>query len=1046
MGRQTWLLLSVAILFALAGWAGQGGGTGNLEAGFQNPPPEAGLHCYWWWINGNTDEQTITRDLEAMKANGYGGAEIIDAAGAGIRGNTEVPLGPTFGTPEWRVLYRHTLKEANRLGLVLSLSPQSGWNLGGPMVQPQEGPKLLTWSRVSVQGPAQVHQSLPEPPKRYDFYADIAVLALPLHHGAPLPGAKGSSRPAIPMLRYRIASLETGGSAPDPAPLLQIDRGEPGDQDADLSEVRDLSQNVGADGVLNWQAPAGEWEILRMGYTVAGPVRAHVSNGSGKWQGLVVDPMNGSAFDHYWDQVIAPLMEDAKPYLGNTLQFLVTDSWESGGVNWTSGFREEFRSRRGYDLLPYLPVVAGRIIGSRETSEYFLNDLRRTVGDLIDANHYSVFAEHARSVGLSLHCESGGPHGAPIDALQLLGIDSMPMTEFWGINPARKADENRFFTKEASSAAHVYGKRFVAAEGPTSIGPQWEERIWNDLRPTFDQAFAEGLNLNFWHTFSSSPAKFGLPGEEYFAGTHFNPNVTWWKQSRGWTRYIDRCQFLMQQGLPVSDVLYYYGDFVPNFVRVKSEDPAQALPGYDYDVTSEDALINRVAVKNGELVLPDGVTYRLLVLPQIPLASLRALQKIAQLVSDGATVIGPKPVHTTGIDTTGGALKRLADSLWGDQTCDGVSVVEHHFGQGRVICGETAREVLTDEHVKPDFEVLSPNGKSSLDYAHRRSPDADIYFIRNANAFKDTVQITLRVSGKQPELWQADSGKILQPAVYDFTSDGRTRMPMSFQAYGSVFVVFQHAAQPHAKLLTWDGKRLFPLAADELIMAAPPEALPQVSWADGSLHLESALAGLYEGVISNGEHVSVDFPTNALEQGIKGTWEVRFTPGWGAPASTRFQSLISWPESTDPGIRYYSGTATYSTDVNIPAALLGKGRRLEIDLGEVREFAEVTLNGHSLGTLWEPPFRIDIASAAHVGLNHLQVSVTNLWPNRLIGDAQPGVTHPFTHTNVQKFTKDSPLLPSGLLGPVRLVSTEIRTAKLADAPGNTQNLTRRNER
>jgi hypothetical protein len=1021
MRKKNWLLSIAAAALALTAWSGQSVTTASLESGFRNPPPEARMRCYWWWLNGNTDEQTITRDLEAMKANGYGGVLLIDAGGAEEGGHDPVPAGPTFGSAEWRVLFLHALKEADRLGLVISLTIQSGWNLGGPTVQPKDAAKTITWSRISVEGPTRIHQTLPYPAQKQGFYRDIAVLALPLHHGALLAGAPGISRPAIPLLQFKAASKEYGMSAPNPAPLLNSNTGQPGDEDARLSEVRDLTGNFDANGVLDWEVPAGQWEILRIGYTISG---ALVSTSSGKWQGLALDYMNRSAFDTYWNEVLVPLMADAKPYLGRSLKYVVTDSWELGGINWTPGFREEFRTRRGYDLLPYLPVVTGRIIEGRETSGYFLNDLRRTVADLVAHNHYTVFAEHAQALGLGIHPESGGPHGAPIDALQLLGIDAMPQTEFWSINAHRPSDQDRFFVKEASSAAHIYGKNIVAGEGETSIGPQWEERIWNDLKPTFDQALCEGLNLIFWHTFTSSPANYGLPGQEYFAGTHFNPRVTWWKVSRGWVNYINRSDFLMQQGLPVSDVLYYYGDAVPNFVRVKSDDPAKVLPTYDYDVINEDALVNRLGVKDGSLRLPDGVTYRVLVLPTTPLMSTRALQKIEQLVAEGATVIGPKPIHTTGIDTSNGEMARLADKVWG--ACDGVSVQENRHGNGRMICGKSAREVLTQEHVSPDFEFLAAHPDASFDFVHRRMPGAEIYFIRNARDHAETAQVTLRVSGKQPELWFADTGRITRPAVFEFTPDGRTRMPLTLEPFGSVFVVFRQAAQQHVTQLTRDGRVLFP-AGTTL------DEFPEVGLVNNTMRIESAHAGQYEAVTADGKHLRANFPNAALRQEVNGGWDVSFTPGWGAPESSHFDTLRSWTESADPGIRYYSGTATYSTDVEIPAALLGAGWRLEIDLGEVREFAEVTLNGRPVGTLWKLPFRLDITAAAQPGRNRLQVRVTNLWPNRLIGDEQPGVTHRFTHTNIRKFTKDSPLLPSGLLGPVILISTKNLAAESRDS-------------
>src|ERR1035437_5866002 len=358
-------------------------------------------------------------------------------------------------------------------------------------------------------------------------------------------------------------------------------------------------------------APDGAWEILRVGYKASG---ARVSTSSGAWQGLAIDYLDRAEFERYWRQNIEPLLADAKPYLGKTLRYLVTDSWELGGVNWTPKFREEFRARRGYDPLPYLPIPSGRILDSRDTSNRFLNDLRRTVADLVIDGHYRPFAENAARYGLGIHPESGGPHGAPLDALETLGVSAFPQMEFWARAPTHRVrDEERFFVKQGSSAAHTYGKTLVAAEGMTSIGPQWEESIWRNLKPTFDQAACEGLNRLVWHTFTSSPKEAGLPGQEYFAGTHLNPNVTWWNQAGPFLTYINRSQFLLQQGVPVSDVLIYYGDNIPNFVQYKGADPAKVLPGYDYDAIDEYALTHRASVKDGRVVLPEGTSYQVLV-------------------------------------------------------------------------------------------------------------------------------------------------------------------------------------------------------------------------------------------------------------------------------------------------------------------------------------------------------------------------------------------------------------------------------------------------
>ena len=899
-----------------------------LETGFADPPPEARLRCYWWWLNGNTNEAAITRDLEQMRAKGYGGALLVDANGSEQQGNRMVPAGPTFGSPRWRELYRHALKEAARLGLEISLNVESGWNLGGPAVKPEQAAKLLTFSRVEARGPGEIRQTLPQPAATIGFYRDIAVLAYPLRHGEAMP-----PRP-IRQLALKTASEEFGMSAPDTLPLLEDLAPEPGEQDAQVADVIDVSARMTPDGAFAWQAPAGVWEILRVGYMASG---AKVSTSSGAWQGLAIDYLDPAEFASYWRDNIEPLMADAKPYLGKSLRYLETDSWELGGVNWTPKFREEFRARRGYDPLPWLPVAAGRILDSRDTSNRFLNDLRRTVADLVIDGHYRPFAAAAARYGLGIHPESGGPHGAPLDALETLGVSAFPQMEFWARSPTHRVrDVERFFVKQGSSAAHTYGKTLVAAEGMTSIGPQWEESIWQNLKPTFDQAACEGLNRLVWHTFTSSPKEAGLPGQEYFAGTHLNPTVTWWNKAGPFLAYINRSQFLLQQGVPVSDVLIYYGDNIPNFVQYKGADPAKVLPGYDYDVIDEWALTHRASVKGGPIVLPEGTSYQVLVLPDRPGMSLEALRVVQKLVAGGATVLGPKPEHTTGIGDDR-ALQSIAEATW-----------------PKVHTHQTARAVLAARGVLPDFE-----GPPDTDYVHRRAGGMEIYFVRNGRPEALSSEFTLRVKGKAPELWHPDTGLIEEAPSYQPTADGRTRLPLVLEPNGSVFVVFRLAG------------------AGRTPAASPPPAPAPVP--------------------------------------VTGPWTVRFTPGWGAPAQVTFDRLLSWSEHADSGIRYYSGTARYATSVDLPAT-----REWTLDLGEVREIAEVWLNGRPLGILWKKPFAVKLAPAARAGSNELEIEVVNLWPNRLIGDQQLPPEKRFTHTNITKFNDASPLMPSGLLGPVVL--------------------------
>jgi hypothetical protein len=953
-------------------WAQESGAT--LRQGFATPPKPARLRCYWWWLNGDTTEATITSDLEAMAAKGYGGALLVDADGSNQEGNQEVPAGPLFGSPAWVKLYVHALKEAKRLGLEISFNITSGWNLGGPSVTPEDGSKILTWTRqIAIAGPEQL---LKTPEAKNGFYRQIAVLAYPLKHGEALPG-RGSDRAAIQNLRFKTASAETGFSMED-RHLLSDVPAVPGEQDTELAKVVDVSAQVGPDSVLRWSPPAGtgQWEILRIGYTDSAAMPqskvlcslpcGRVSTASGTWDGLAIDYMDHEAFDRFWDSVVKPLMAVSKPYLGTSLKYLVTDSWELNGTNWTGRFREEFKRRRGYDPVPYLPVVAGRIVGSRELSDKFLADLRRTVGDLVVAEHYDVFAAHAQAYGLGIHPESGGPHGAPLDALETWRHAAFPQTEFWAENPHRPTDPQRFFTKEAASAANIYGKPYVAQEGLTSMGPQWSESLGKDLKPSFDQGITEGMTRLVWHQFTSSPASAGLPGNEYFAGTHLNPQVTWWAQADDFLKYLNRCQFLMQQGYAVSDVLYYYGDQVPNFVRLKADDPAKALPGFDYDVTDEDALLHSLKFGGGAVMTPTGNRYAAVVLPKTRNLTLPVLEKLQAYVRDGGLLIGMPPTGSTGIVDAAVASKVavLTTELFGACGTE-ASAAAHGVGKGKVICTGDSHAALTALGVRQDFvsEPVAPIvGEQPLDYAHRRTSEGDIYFVRNPNGYAVKEKATFRVTGSTPQLWDAVTGSV--HGVTSTAAAGTTTIPLELPAFGSTFVMFLHGA---AK-------------------------------------------------------VPVERKSVAVPVTLGSKWSVSFEAGRGAPASMTMTELTDWAQNADPGIRYFSGTATYRNEFSLASVPAGG---LTVALSDLHEIATVRVNGASAGTIWALPYRLAIpAGLLHAGTNSIELQVTNLWPNRIIGDLQPGVKTPITHTNIRKYTAQSPLLPSGLIGPVTLTLNE----------------------
>jgi hypothetical protein len=1114
-----------------------------LEIGWTNPPTDARLRAYWWWLNGNVTKEAITRDLEAMQAKGFGGALICDADGSAQDGNARAPHGPTFFSPQWRELYKHTLREADRLGLEMSLNIQSGWNLGGPMVKADDAPKKLVWTESFVTGPTNLSLKLAQPKGRDGYYRDLFVLACRVQGKAPAqPGARvsassqqsanpagkaadgnaetfwvsdsteaggGPSRarpqwlqldfpqpvaatrltvtprpgygprecelqvsddgksfkpvrsfevpkdgqgqvsfPQTPARAFRvvclsafdprspdaprnvqIAELELSGpggaiplapgkparrplqnqpekallaplkpfSAPDSSPLFAELPATPGEEDTRAADVRDLTGMLSADGTLRAELPAGDWEILRLGCTLNDHCR--VSTCSEGWEGYALDPFDAGAFRRYWDAVVEPLITDAGPLAGKALKYLHTDSWEVEVANWTPTLREEFRKRRGYDPLPWLPVIAGRIVNSREESNRFLHDFRRTMGDLAIANHYQPFRDGAHKHGLLIHPESGGPHAVPIDAQQCLGFNDAPMSEFWAWSwRHRIGDANRFFVKQPASAAHTYGRKLVLAEGFTTIGPHWQETLWDNLKPSFDKALCEGLNLLVWHAFVCSPESEGIPGQQYFAGTHLNPLVTWWPKSGPFFDYLNRCQWMLQQGLAVADVAVYYGDHVPNFTQHKLTDPAKVLPGYDYDVVTSEVILDRMSVKDGRLVLPDGMSYRVLVLPEREVISLPVLRKLRELVAAGATVVGPKPVRAQGLENfpqCDAEVAAIADELWGKEPRRRANA---RFGKGRVIAGRdgvdletgqkggsvfcqvAARDVLWADGVVEDFAIgREPN--LPLDYIHRRDGDTDIYFIANRTNVMVGGMGHFRVADKAPEFWDPVSGKQWFAASYE-SKFGRCELPLELPPCGSVFVVFRELAAKHPRTAADNRPKLTPIAE------------------------------------------------------LTGPWTAHFPIGWSSDerdprtmllSSTRsvvFDSLASWTTRPEPGIKNYSGAATYLKTFELPAGIRHPASGIWLDLGSVRELAEVRVNGQSCGIVWAPPFRVDISKALKPGTNTLAVDVVNFWPNRIIGDASLPLEKRFTKTNIRKLTKDTPLMESGLLGPVRVLEAQ----------------------
>jgi hypothetical protein len=965
---------------------------GHLESEFAKVPDAVRPGCYWWWFNGLVDKAGITRDLEEYRAKGIGSVLLVNSA-SGL-GGAQMPLGAKFLSPEWKELYRHALQEAKRLGIEVGLNLSAGWCMGGPWIPPQHSGRWFLQSKLVLTGPQKFSGKLPlpghrdgydkvfNPPGCKDYidlplekldYRDTAVVAFPVGNDAharftgeraKLLSAKTNRKDASNFTRARDVI------GPTLAPWTTSSTDEP----IPAEKVVDLTSKMKPDGQLDWEVPAGRWVIVRTGHRMTG---SRLMIAPPEADGLSVDWFSTAGVELQFEHLGKVLLAEAGPLVGKTVTYFCDDSFEDGFPNWTEKVLERFKHYRGYDARPYLPVLAGYIVGSAELSDRFLHDYRKTIADCMADGHYGRFAELCHDHGLQVQNEAAGPSRSGticLDGLKNLGRSDLPMGEFWlglrhdepgGLEPSlgygvtRLEDNQNKVTKMAASAAHIYGRKTASAESFTTM------RHWKDspatLKPAADRAFCEGINRLFVHASTCTRAEDGQPGYEYGAGTHFNHNVTWWDKVGPFLDYVGRCQRLLRDGLFVADVLYYNGDWAPNIVEPKHVDPSLGK-GFDYDACNAEVLLTRLSVKDKRLVLPDGMSYRLLVLPERTAMPVEVVAKIRDLVKAGATVAGPKPDRAPGLKDypkCDHQVKAIADEVWGD--CDGQKVTQHGFGKGRVFWGMSLREILQGDGVTPDFE--SAGDEAFIDFIHRSTGDCELYFLTNRNNRPETGECTFRVADRQPEIWDPVSGEITPAGVFR-RQMGRTIVPLEFAPWQSYFIVFRQGKQ----------------------------VAPQVE----------------------ARRPASNFLKLSTESELSGAWTVKFDPKWGGPESVEFSTLEDWTKRSEAGIKYYSGTATYVKRFDVGE---NTGERRFLDLGTVKNIAEVRLNGQKLGIVWTAPWRVEITKAVKAKDNLLEIEVVNLWPNRLIGDAQLPPEQRLTRTNIA-LEKNPVLLSSGLLGPV----------------------------
>jgi hypothetical protein len=719
-------------------------------------------------------------------------------------------------------------------------------------------------------------------------------------------------------------------------------------------DVVDVTSKMDKDGTLHWDAPEGHWTVLRMGYADTGARnRPSVPAGSG----LEVDKLSSKYVQQYFKGYMDPMRAHLGDLVGSTVQYMTMDSWEAGMQNWTDDMIPEFQKRRGYDPTPYLPALAGRVVESADVSDRFMWDFRRTLADLYAGDFYGTMDSELHKLGMKAYSEASGVAlEIPEDTLLNKSHIDIPMAEFWvrALHP-----ESMYYVdvRGAASAAHVYGKPLVATESFTGGGYEAPYT----LKKIADYWFTQGVNRLVFHTSAQQPLD-TKPGNT-MVGTHINRNITWAEMAKPFMTYVARVSYMLQQGSPVADLAYLLPEGAPSTMPFWGSGLQPALPaGYDYDFVNTDILLNHTSVVDGRVhvdgsvEMPAGMSYRVLVLPPTTQMTPEVAHKLHELVSAGATILGARPTSspslTHGVDADM-QVHEAAMDLWGDM--DGVTLNQHAFGKGMTYWGLSLDEVLHRVGTAPDFAA-----SGSLDnppaWVHRRTADADIYFVANQADSPVHLDARFRVAGKDVHVWRPMDGAMtsdkpgsavayttlvrmpdrsvnkqpgIEPALYT-ASDGFTEVPLNLAERESVFVIFRNTAP------------------------AP-------------VRTAATLAETKLGTVA-------------------GPWTLTFPAKWGAPPSVHMAKLTSWTDSTDDGVKYFSGTATYTKTVQAQASWFKPGQHVWIDLGKVRDIAEVKVNGKSAGLVWAPPYRVDVTSALKPGVNKLEIEVTNEWTNRQIGD------------------------------------------------------------
>jgi hypothetical protein len=722
----------------------------------------------------------------------------------------------------------------------------------------------------------------------------------------------------------------------------------PGDNTAvDIDKIINISDKINNEGILEWDVPDGEWIIQRIGMT---PVNVTNHPALPHATGLEVDRLDTSAVRFHFNSYIGKILEGLTPAEKKAFKYVIVDSYETGSQNWTDGFVSEFIKAYGYNPIPWLPVYSGKVVETAEKSDRFLWDVRRLISDLIAKKYIFELRKSANEVGAKLWLENYGHWGFAGESLIYGGYSDYVAGEFWNEGPLGDWE-----CKIASSTAHIYGKNIVSAESFTTAGLAFR-RAPLSFKKRGDWSYTQGINQVVLTLFIHQPFENKKPGVNAWFGSEINRHNTWFDKAKPWIDYQRRSNYLLQKGNYVADVCYFFGEDAPKSNGVQKPSLPQ---GYSFDFINYDVIMNRLDVKAGRFVLPGGMSYKIMVLPNRKTMRPELIAKISSLVEKGGVILGSPPLKSPSLKNypkCDAEVQHISEKLWGN--IEGKEMNHRVFGQGQVFQNVSLEQVFETLDLHPDFVT---NAKVPVLWTHRSAKDMEIYFITNQSNKKVLFDGLFRAKDMEPEWWSAIDGSVRALPKFKETHTG-VSIPISLSPLQSGFVVFKKKAK----------KKTF----------------------------------------------NENFPEFKVVAKITNRWNVLFSDPFGEKFSVEFTELTDWSKSEDERIKYFSGSAIYKNTFTVGEVLVKQD--LWLNLGNVMVIAKVKLNGKEVGGVWTNPWRLKVTDFIQKGENLLEIEVANNWVNRLTGDAILEKSERKTWLSLNQFKADGQLQTSGLLGPVVL--------------------------